>query len=390
MSQKEFDNIFKLAKIKPLQSIQKFHRLTVEGLKGNGIDITTITARPVTGYTHTGLWWRQKEEVNHGIRHIYLPILNLRFIKNIIVAIMSFIQTLIWCFKSDRKCDVVVCDVLNYSVMLGAFFATKVMWFKSCAIVTDLPSMIISRMNISLFLKLIDSVTSNFSSYILLTDAMSPMINKKNRPYIVMEGLVDKRMEDRIVESTYSDNRLKHIIYAGGIYEKYGVKMLIDAFVNLDVQGLELHIYGSGDMEHDMPRYEAIDCRVKYHGVQPNAVVVEHQLKAMLLVNPRFTNDAEYTKYSFPSKNMEYMVSGTPVLTTNLPGMPAEYHEYVYILENETTEALTSKLRDISSRSWTELLDFGCSAQGFVLNNKNNYIQAKCIKSFFKTLYNRE
>ena len=36
--------------------------------------------------------------------------------------------------------------------------------------------------------------------------------------------------------------------------------------------------------------------------------IVKEEKKSTLLVNPRFTNE-EYTKYSFPSKNMEYMAS---------------------------------------------------------------------------------
>ena len=60
---------------------------------------------------------------------------------------------------------------------------------------------------------------------------------------------------------------------------------------------------------------------------------VAEELKATLLVNPRPTTE-EFTIYSFPSKNMEYMASGTPLLTTKLPGMPEEYHQYVLAILN--------------------------------------------------------
>ena len=64
---------------------------------------------------------------------------------------------------------------------------------------------------------------------------------------------------------------------------------------------------------------------------------------ATLLINPRFSNE-EYTKYSFPSKNMEYMASGTPILTTKLPGMPKEYYEYIYLFEEESIEGMKNKM----------------------------------------------
>ena len=38
-------------------------------------------------------------------------------------------------------------------------------------------------------------------------------------------------------------------------------------------------------------------------------------------VNPRQNNE-EFTKYSFPSKTMEYLASGVPVVAYKLDGIP--------------------------------------------------------------------
>lgn len=73
-------------------------------------------------------------------------------------------------------------------------------------------------------------------------------------------------------------------------------------------------------MENDIRKYEKIDNRNKYFRVVPNQAVAEEELKATLLVNLRPSNE-EFTKYSFPSKNMEYMVLGTPTLTTRTKEM---------------------------------------------------------------------
>lgn len=42
---------------------------------------------------------------------------------------------------------------------------------------------------------------------------------------------------------------------------------------------------------------------------------------ADVLVNPR-QNDDEYTKYSFPSKNIEYLMTGNAVMAYMLDGIP--------------------------------------------------------------------
>ena len=52
------------------------------------------------------------------------------------------------------------------------------------------------------------------------------------------------------------------------------------------------------------------DKRIIYWGVVEQKHVFEMQQQATLLVNPRKGHE-EYTKYSFPSKTMEYMASGT-------------------------------------------------------------------------------
>jgi glycosyltransferase involved in cell wall biosynthesis len=89
--------------------------------------------------------------------------------------------------------------------------------------------------------------------------------------------------------------------------------MLVHAFIDANVGNSELHLYGDGDFADELEEIARNNERIKYFGVKPNDYVVAEQLKVILLVNPRPTNE-EYTRYSFPSKNMEYMVSGTPVL----------------------------------------------------------------------------
>ena len=125
---------------------------------------------------------------------------------------------------------------------------------------------------------------------------------------------------------------------------------------------------------------------VIYLGIAPNSEIVKSELRATLLVNPRPTNE-EYTKYSFPSKNMEYMASGTPVLTTKLPGMPEEYNEYVYLLEDESAEGVCNALKEILTKPAEELYQKGKEAKEFVVREKNNVKQAEKLISLIDNLH---
>jgi glycosyltransferase involved in cell wall biosynthesis len=124
---------------------------------------------------------------------------------------------------------------------------------------------------------------------------------------------------------------------------------------------------------------------VKYMGMAPNSAIVEAEIKATLLVNPRPVGE-DYTKYSFPSKNMEYMASGTPTLTTKLPGMPADHLSHVYLIEDESADGIAAVLRELLSKSREELFEKGKHAKEFILQEKNHVKQAQKLLDMIATL----
>lgn len=226
-------------------------------------------------------------------------------------------------------------------------------------------------------------IPSFIKVYYILTEQMNELVNPKNKPYVVIEGMVDVKM-DSIPNNLRDKYEEKVIIYAGALHEKYGIKLLIEAFIELKDKDARLWLFGDGDLVNEINTFQEKDSRIKYFGVVPNELVVRKQLKATLLVNPRPSIE-EFTKYSFPSKNMEYMASGTPVLTTPLQGMPKEYNDYVYLFEDETVDGMVKTLTTILSKDKSELHDKGIRAKEFVLKEKNNVVQAeKILKMILK------
>ena len=388
-SQRVLDYIFETSKEKPQLAAQKFHRLTAQGfaLHQNRCTIKTLSTIPVTPQNHSKKIWWLKSEKKDGLKYSYIPTLNVKWIKNLCVFFYTFFNLFFWALiRRPFQNRVIICDVLNLTTTAAALLAAKLSFTKSVAIVTDIPGMMVVGKDVKwsikgrIYGKALFKLFTKFSSYILLTEAMDEVVNPKNRPYMIMEGLVDEQMEqtDNTVEGK-DDNKI--VIYAGGLFEKYGVKTLVDAFMEVENKKARLHLYGSGDMVEDFPSYSARDPRINYLGLVPNKQVVADQLAATLLVNPRPTTE-EFTKYSFPSKNMEYMVSGTATATTVLQGMPREYYPYVFLLEDESVSGMKRKLEEVLSESTETLHQFGQGAKDFVLQYKNNRIQSGRILDF--------
>ncbi|MDP1725481.1 MAG: glycosyltransferase [Bacteroidota bacterium] len=370
--------------IKPRQAVQKFHRLLSEGFAMHvpeGVDV--LSSIPITSLSHARRWWRSSTEQAGGIRYRYLTFINLPYIKNIFIFLLSMMSTLRWILTHKAHQQYVICDGLILSVTAGCMVSAKLMKQKVAVIVTDLPGLLIDNnqmtggLNERLHKQLVSYILTHFDYYIILTRQMNEVVNPRKKPFIVMEGLVDDKGNQ--LENTFEEKgRERIIIYAGGIYEEYGIKTLIKAFMQLKDETVRLHIYGKGDMENDMPKYLALDSRINYFGLVPNDVVVKRLTEATLLINPRPTKE-EFVKYSFPSKNMDYMASGTPLLTTALPGMPEDYYDYVYLLKDESIEGFRICLETLLDKHSSELYKFGVKAKKFVLSNKNNRLQTKRI-----------
>lgn len=385
-SNNKYSELFLGSQVMILQQAQKYHSLLTEGLRDNGVEIVCTSGLPVNRYLTKKLFFKREKETIDGIAYHYFGFVNLPLLRQAGILFGSFFRTLSFCRDKGKK--TVICDILNISNAAAALIAAKSAGVKVVGIVTDLPDYLISvseqKKSIHLLFsrlktKINQLILRRFDAYVFLTEQMNSLVNKRHCPYVVLEGHVDinmaqrtNRIEDKAAEEV--------VLYAGSLMKKYGIEALTRAFIDAAPANCVLLIYGDGDFKQELMEVCKAHPQVRYMGVKPNDYIINEEIKATLLINPRPTIE-EYTKYSFPSKNMEYMASGTPVLTTKLPGMPEEYAEYVYIIEDETVEGLAGKLKHVMSKSREELHEKGAEAKKFVLREKNNDCQAaKIIK----------
>ena len=364
-------------------AVQKFNGLIAQGLVNNGVEVISLS----TFYQpKVGLGYKRKAENYNGILFKYIPTLNLSVLRHLWLIVFCFVKVILFgC--TQRKNKALVCDVLNISACLGAVFAAKLIGLRRVGLLTDMPEFFANnstrrkvKERISFGVRLNRYVINGFTHYVFLTEQMNEVLNLKSKPYVIIEGLVDSAFEPSKKNEVESK---RIVVYAGGLNERYGLRILIEGFIQANVVECELNIYGDGPFVSEIRKYEKTYRNIIYKGIRPNEIIVEKELEATLLVNPRPTTE-DFTKYSFPSKNMEYMLSGTPVLTTKLPGMPPEYYPYVYLFDEESVSGYAKRIHEILSLSKEELCLKGQKAQQWVMQRKNNNVQSKKIIDLLK------
>jgi len=366
---------------------QHFDFSLVEGLS-QYCKVTAISEPPVASFPKSNCLWykRESDVISEKLIISYITVVNFFGIKTVIVMANLFARVFAFCCGKLQGHRVVL---VGHPSLFNSFPVMAVAWIfgvEVFLVVPDVPEYLqhyTKRGPVSAFIgriamKINKLIIKEFAGYIFITEHMNPLINTKQKPWMVMEGFVRSSLFES--EDTYVEHDLspRVLMYAGTIHRKFGIKKLVEAFRLANLRDCELWIYGEGDYVCDLICETVHEPRIKYKGTKSKVEILELERQATMLVNPR-PSDEEFTKYSFPSKNVEYMASGRPVLTTPLPGMPKEYYDYVYLFEDESVAGMARTLEHVLSLPKCELHAKGAAAKEFVLREKNNVVQAKRI-----------
>ena len=257
----------------------------------------------------------------------------------------------------------------------------------SCVVVPDLPEFMSN--NHGLFRRTVKRIDRRIiifclkrvGCFVLLSPYMRERLPIKNKPWVLMEGIYDTSSLPVEVEKT----KERTILYSGNLSRRYGIVQLLEAFHQIEKDNYRLWICGSGEAKDDVLDYVKNDKRIRYWGVVSHDEVLVLQQQATILINPR-NCVGEYTKYSFPSKTMEYLASGTPTIMYHLPAIPKEYDDFLFYITEDGPKGIKNRLIDVCERPQQELDAFGQKAAEFVRSKKNAYIQARKVKDIIDSV----
>ncbi len=375
-------------KIKPSIAPFVFESALLKGFSDNQAELNVrsfpvIPAFPKSKYLGWGSRW---EKLESGYQTTWLSTINISGVKQLSQRISSYITLKRW-LKDNQNAEKAVLIYSAYQPISKSIVTLCKKYATKCyAIIPDLPRDMYSVAKINpvkkffskFYVRAAVNTQGYFDGYIYLTEHMKDVINPK-APYVVVEGIANNAEARRLLAQ--DKEPVKAIMYAGALSEKYGLRNLIEAFNAADLADTQLWLFGSGDFQEEIAKYAQINPRIHFFGRVPREKILEYEKKATLLVNVRDDNDA-FTRYSFPSKVIEYMLSGTPLFMTRLSGIPDEYYDYTFSAGDNSVVTLKAELERICAMPVEELLAFGAKAQQFVVEQKNSRIQAAKILNF--------
>lgn len=220
---------------------------------------------------------------------------------------------------------------------------------------------------------------SYIDKFILLADSMKEKIPLAIGKSIVVEGIAS----NQYIFKSKKRTKLKTILYAGTLQPFSCIDTLIKAFMKIEMSDIRLVICGSGPLKEMIEESVKQDERIDFRGLVSREESMRLQKEATFVINPR-RPDGGITKFSFPSKTMEYLASGTPMIGYRLEGIPEEYYQYFYTVDSNDESSLVSTLIKVLQYPQEELDKKSKAAFNFIRDNKTSQCQVQRIIDFLK------
>ena len=368
---------------------QRFAWSVIESLTSAGLQVTLLSAAPSTDFPHNRRVFFSAGRFDAGekVTGFLLPFVNITGLKHISRYISAS-------WGLDRRTrrgatSAILVHGVHSPFIWAALRAGRRLKVPVVVLLTDPPSLrtafdygpapAMKRVDRRLIQSGLAKVSGVISLTAPLADDFAP-----GKPALVMEGIARP-----VAGATNTTAALAPVgttpiaVYAGGLQESYGVRALMGA-VSLSQGAWELHLYGRGPLEAECRRVASVNPRVFFHGVADATTLASAYARAAVLVNPRQLG-TDFVLYSFPSKVLEYMTTGTPVVTTHLPTIPADYDPFV-VYSDDDPASLAAALDEVLRQDRQQLEDFGAAAAEFAQGTRSTRVQGTRMSGFLNDL----
>ena len=369
-----------------------FNRRIINGIEQNNYAPILINYMPYHSFpSGRFLLYKREETVSGKRRTINVSYINLPIIKSVVTkwAIVHEVKKLV---DRDQRVNILIYD--SYPAFINAALTLK-RWnqnIKTTLITPTVPTFDVPRKDLKTrisrrFQKTLLNKDKEMDSYVFLTEQMNEILNpERKKKYTVVEGVIPNEKEE--INATLDAELInkKYALYSGRLDKVYSIDKLVEAFESLQ-EDIYLVLCGIGDYADEITKKATENPHIIYLGFKNRPELNTIQRNATMLINPR-SPQGVYTRYSFPSKTMEYLLTGKPVIMHRLPGIPAEYDEYLYYINDDSANAIKNAVLTVS-----KLIDDGSAgnkakdARSFVKNYKNEKVQAQKVIHLMENLW---
>jgi len=369
----QLDEVVQKAKDKLQNQINNYQRAFLEGIqqnmqKGERLDVINSLPVGIFPFQYRQLFLRPGVHDGQSIRQ--LGCINLPWFKQKMRSRAAKKEIVRWA-KSDpqNRCLLLYTQYLPY--MEAVKKAKKqIPNLKAAVIVTDLPNDFGLSSGRTGLLKAIEyhrgeksiELCRQMDGFVLLTEPMAEVLPIENKPYVVIEGLIT---EGSALEAEIEKPA---VLYTGTLERDLGIGELLHAFEKMPEY--ELWICGHGGMKEEIEACAKKHPNIRFFGFVSQNEAIALQTQATALINPRSSQGA-FTRYSFPSKTLEYLRSGKPVLCYKLEGIPDEYDPYLNYIPENGSEGIRQVVKHIMALSKEERTAIGKKGRQYVLDQKN-------------------
>jgi glycosyltransferase involved in cell wall biosynthesis len=354
----------------------------VGALRSAEISVTLLSSAPVSNYPRNSqVRFHGGSFISEGVQGEMLGFVNVLLLKHL----SRFAACLVGGTRALRRWhpDVLMIHGVHSPYLWYGVLSRRLTGAKSVVVVTDPPGVllpsdgVIVRTLKKIDIRLVRRALRSIDGVVVLTARLATDF-APGTPSLVMEGIVGteaRATPARLPRSTF------RAMYAGGLLNSYGVRRLVEAIQALPNEEVRLVTYGKGPLNSWIDDQAGLDTRIEKVKFAKREVVMEMYRTADLLVQPRPV-DQDFVQYSFPSKLLEYMASGTPVLTTRLSGIPPEYERYLYWIDDDSVEGIARSLRAVMVVPSVEREAKGRAAAKFVAETRSSRAQGARISDF--------
>lgn len=314
------------------------------------------------------IFWGGKDELSDGTRVRFLPFLNLGALKILTLGVSSAAGVLSWAWRnrhSDRRVVIaynltappawpifLACRLANceFVPFIGDIYVpgevVKDTWMRRCEFESQ-----------KLIIPLVDGLL--VANHAIIEDFGA------EREALLIEGGVPAAFVQKFSTRCPQDDETFNVVFAGQLSELNGIPLILDAMKRIKDQRIRLWIAGGGEYADVVLEAARKDKRITYLGLIPHQEVTNLYSRADLLLSLRRTNYRTH-RYVFPSKVIECLATGCPLMTTDTGHAKEEFGEFVILIDDETPEAVAAKIEEVASWPHDKRAELGQRAQSYV------------------------